>query len=453
MVRTLTMPSVLFLQTITGAHGQTPASLPRYVTISHPNPVPANSMINLGDVMIYGCNGQVIVPVGASMSSTHGSGCFPADRCIDFEATNTTNVTHCASAPLSMCHSNPGDPSPMLQIDLGSAVAVSRVFVLNRADCCASRIVGFQIGLYGGLNATQLVGSTQTFRGTSTSYSFTFDGECTNGVPTPTPTTVAPIPAVVAPPTMPPGALARYIYIYHPTPVPPRTIINLGEVTVYGCNGQFVVPIRATMSSNHGSGCFPANQCIDFGRTNSTNTSHCAHSPLSMCHSDPSDSSPTLQIDLGAPTAVSGVFVLNRGDCCQNRIMGFQIGLFVGPNGTQEVGQAQTFTSAASTFNFTFKSSCGTTKNSSSHFGSKRVSPGVLIIGVVVSVVVVCVLVATVRRRLGQRRTATYHVQVDHENAAFKDGADFDVESSTPQREAFKRDGSDGDDDDDLLGM
>ena len=66
--------------------------------------------------MVYDCSGRYVQPVAATMSSNHGSGCFQADSCIDMENTNSTNITHCSNAPLSMCHSDPADTNSWLQV-------------------------------------------------------------------------------------------------------------------------------------------------------------------------------------------------------------------------------------------------------------------------------------------------------------------------------------------------
>lgn len=91
---------------------------------------------------------------------------------------------------------------------------------------------------------------------------------------------------------------------------------------VYDCNGQYIQPVDAILSSSYSAACFPANLCID---SQATNVSGCHGAPVSMCHSAVGDDSPWLQVDLGTPQHVSSVFVLNRGDCCRQRIVGFQV--------------------------------------------------------------------------------------------------------------------------------
>jgi hypothetical protein len=63
------------------------------------------SVVHAGEVMVYGCGGQYLVPVNATMSGTYhgnaGNGCYPADRCIDA----TAPTTGCSGLS-NMCHSD-----------------------------------------------------------------------------------------------------------------------------------------------------------------------------------------------------------------------------------------------------------------------------------------------------------------------------------------------------------
>ena len=91
-------------------------------------------------------------------------------------------------------------------------------------------------------------------------------------------------------------------------------------------------------------------QCV-FG----LQTGACPHS--TFCHSR-NDGNPWLQIDLGEPTFISHVVVVNRINCCQDRIVGYSIGLFAGPDGTMPIGASQTFATTNATYTFLFPLNC-----------------------------------------------------------------------------------------------
>jgi hypothetical protein len=183
--------------------------------------------IDTGDVQVYGCGSQYIIPVDATMSGTYSNGCFPADRCIDAEQNNSTNITGCASAPLSMCHSDVSQNNSWLQIDLGTPTLVSEVVVINRGDCCQSRIVGFQIGLFAGPDGTMPIGTSQPFTTTNQSYTMSFPMSCA-GVNTNPPSDPGWNTPPFSSPTVAPQSAARYVRIYLPSPVA-GSIINLGK--------------------------------------------------------------------------------------------------------------------------------------------------------------------------------------------------------------------------------
>ena len=73
---------------------------------------------------------QLLQPVTAQMSSTDSS--RTADRCIDGDT--ETDAYHGGN----MCHTQ-DEPFPWLAIDYGTSVAVKRVEIFNRDDCCGDR--------------------------------------------------------------------------------------------------------------------------------------------------------------------------------------------------------------------------------------------------------------------------------------------------------------------------
>jgi hypothetical protein len=84
----------------------------------------ASTVLNLAEVMAFDCFGNYISPVVAHLSGTHSSP-WVASNCI----LNNTG---------SGCHST--GANPWLMVDFGTYVPISRVVILNRADCCQDRI-------------------------------------------------------------------------------------------------------------------------------------------------------------------------------------------------------------------------------------------------------------------------------------------------------------------------
>jgi hypothetical protein len=111
-----------------------------------------------------------------------------------------------------------------------------------------------------------------------------------------------------------------------------------------------------------------------------------ARRAFSACRS----STDAIQIDLGSPMLVSRVMVLNRGDCCQNRIVGFRLGLFAGPGGTMPVGAPQVFSSTKTLYTFNFPGCIAGPPSTPSASGGAGSSGGsVVVVAVVVIVVAV----------------------------------------------------------------
>jgi len=135
----------------------------RYVRIFNTG----TGVLNLNEVITYDCNGTVIPPTFATLSTAHGAG--PAFNCI-----NNDNFTSS-----DFCHSNAA-ANNWLEIDLGYAQPVGRVVIRNRIDCCGDRIRGFRIGLYNGPMGTYPVGQTQLISTVAANYTFTNLATCTS---------------------------------------------------------------------------------------------------------------------------------------------------------------------------------------------------------------------------------------------------------------------------------
>jgi len=90
-------------------------------------------------------------------------------------------------------------------------------------------------------------------------------------------------------------------------------ILNLDEVTALDQNGKVFKPTWAGMSSEH-SGSYRAGNCQD-GKGGSS----------SVCHSNTSDKDPWLLFRYTPGSHIKKIVVLNRSDCCGDRIVGATI--------------------------------------------------------------------------------------------------------------------------------
>jgi len=103
-------------------------------------------------------------------------------------------------------------------------------------------------------------------------------------------------------------ATARYIHIGLS-----GDWLNLMEVTAYDASGAVIPAVSALLSSTY-SESYPASNCIDGDSS-------------TMCHSG-SNSDSWLQIDLGSAKEIKSVFIVNRDNCCRDRIDGAVLSLF-----------------------------------------------------------------------------------------------------------------------------
>ena len=132
----------------------------------------APKILNLGEVRPFGPHGD-IQPVSAAQSSANGPTCG-AGSCIDNRPMLLNHTGGHCFGDNSLCHTLGDDGQPWLEIDLGSPQPVSSVQVLNRRDCCQSRIIGFSIGLFWTAGGVDPVGLPQRFEAAQDAYDFSF---------------------------------------------------------------------------------------------------------------------------------------------------------------------------------------------------------------------------------------------------------------------------------------
>ncbi|XP_038071546.1 uncharacterized protein LOC119740350 [Patiria miniata] len=231
-----------------------------------------------------------IVGKPAVESMVHTSGKFSAGSAVD--GSPSSNIKHCSHTAYSA--------NPWWRVDLGEDHCISKVRILNRGDCCSERLAG----------AVVRAGDSTTV--------------------TDNPTCGSPVTAAQAKPLggtiqfdCSPALRARYISV----DIPGRTVnLQLCEVTVeelplHHCPVAVPRPFcifgkPALQSSSHGSGQFPAENAVDGSPI--THVAHCSHTVSNSRN-------PWWRVDLEEEQYVTKVTILNRGDCCSERLQGAQV--------------------------------------------------------------------------------------------------------------------------------
>ena len=195
----------------------------------------------------------------------------------DAELSRSTPTTYVASNCIdgnfnNICHSEVGESSPSLTLDLGTVRPIAYVAVYNRADCCQERL-----GYY-----------TISYRVRSSDQWTVCSDE--------TAVASAPVPLVSM-------CLQQAQYVRVQLPGDNR-ILNLAEVEVYSLNKVSVSKPELSRSTPT---TYVASNCIDGNFNN-------------FCHSEVGESSPSLTLDLGTVRPIAYVAVYNRADCCQERL-------------------------------------------------------------------------------------------------------------------------------------
>lgn len=122
-------------------------------------------VINLAEVQLYNAAGARIPTSSlvATLSTTHsGAALYSADKCID--GSTTTGFCHTA-----------GVENATLTITYPCSGGLSKVNVVNRADCCWDRITNFQLRFWD--EKRQQVGKAYPFQSAVAQYSVQAPGE------------------------------------------------------------------------------------------------------------------------------------------------------------------------------------------------------------------------------------------------------------------------------------
>lgn len=190
------------------------------------------------------------------------------------------------------------------QVDLQRTVAVDRVKIWNRSDCCGSRLNGFSVKVAPKGDSNFSGGKVQTcikpnyFNnvGSGTTY------HCQYG-----------------------PARGRYVRVTTPN----NRYLSLCEVQVFGqaeSGWANVARNKPTSQSSTGYGVTSA-KAVDGNTNTAWGGQSCTHTHR--------DAQPWWQVDLQKRYEVEGVAVWNRGDCCGSRLNGMKIA--VKPSSGSEV--------------------------------------------------------------------------------------------------------------------
>ncbi|XP_038060916.1 pentraxin fusion protein-like [Patiria miniata] len=220
-------------------------------------------------------------------SSSHGSFLYPSSKAVDG---SSSTVMY----PDAKCsHTVSNSENPWWMVDLGGEHCISKVNILNRGDCCSERLQGANVRAGNSPTATDnpTCGSAVT-----AAQAKPLGGTIQMDCPTP--------------------LRARYISV----DIPRTGTLQLCEVTVEElsldqCETEAfsIVDHPASQSSEQGSGRYPAGKAVD-------GSSSTIMYPDAKCSHTSQEENPWWRVDLGGEECVTKVTILNRGDCCSERL-------------------------------------------------------------------------------------------------------------------------------------
>ncbi|XP_053323904.1 uncharacterized protein LOC128497768 [Spea bombifrons] len=222
----------------------------------------------------------------ASQSSTYNSNGTPGEASLAIDGNNETNYF------IHACAHTKGDHGPWWRLDLQKSFKIDAVVIVNRMDCCPNRLLGAQIRIGNSDSNNNPICSTITDVSQATI------AVCCNGME------------------------GRFITMV----IPDRTeYLSFCEVEVYGDAGwaQFSVNLArsgtASQSSTYNSNGTPGEASLAIDGNNETNyfIHACAHTK--------GDHGPWWRLDLQKSFKIDAVVIVNRMDCCPNRLLGAQI--------------------------------------------------------------------------------------------------------------------------------
>ncbi|XP_019635213.1 PREDICTED: uncharacterized protein LOC109478195 [Branchiostoma belcheri] len=183
----------------------------------------------------------------------------------------------------SCTHTNE-ENDPWWYVDLGHYVTVDHVTIVNRRDCCSERITPFDVhvGYSTDVASNPRCGGHHHFPPTETEHAVNCG-----------------------------GLRGRYVGIRLPGK---RRILTLCEVEVYAAPNLALG--KPTSQSNVAHNGF-ASRATDGCRDPNWGSQCCTHTPA--------EANPWLQVDLGTSVRVQWVVIMNRADCCRERLSPFSV--------------------------------------------------------------------------------------------------------------------------------
>ncbi|CAH1271139.1 Hypp4573 [Branchiostoma lanceolatum] len=184
----------------------------------------------------------------------------------------------------SSCTHTNAENDPWWYVDLGMAVTVDHIAIVNRRDCCHGRITPFDVhvGFKTAVAGNPRCGGHHRFPATNNEHVV----NCR-------------------------GRRGRYVGIRLPGK---SRILTLCEVEVYAApNLALGKPTVQSAVAHNGY----ASRATDGCRARAWPSKCCTHTPAM--------SNPWLQVDLGRTTSVQWVSLFNRRDCCSGRLNPFTI--------------------------------------------------------------------------------------------------------------------------------
>ncbi|KAI8512312.1 hypothetical protein Bbelb_089510 [Branchiostoma belcheri] len=182
------------------------------------------------------------------------------------------------------CTHTHGENDPWWYVDLGSSVTVDHVTIVNRRDCCSERITPFEVHVGDSTNVASnpRCGGHHHFPPTETEHNV----HCG-------------------------GLRGRYVGIRLSGK---SRVLTLCEVEVYASPNLALG--KPTFQSNVAHNGF-ATRATDGCRDPNWGSQCCTHTNC--------ETNPWLQVDLGTSVRVQWVVIMNRADCCRERLTPFNV--------------------------------------------------------------------------------------------------------------------------------
>ncbi|XP_071785213.1 uncharacterized protein [Asterias amurensis] len=197
--------------------------------------------------------------------------------------------------PNGVCSHTHEEANPWWRVDLGAEHCIAKVTILNRGDCCSNRLTNavVRMGLNNDVLTNEQCGSAVTAAQASP-LGGTIEFNCESPM------------------------RAQYISVN----IPSGGILQLCEVTVEElplevCSPPVAAPLPIVGMPTEQSTTYLAQYSSDKAVDGSQDT---RLYPNGVCSHTHEEANPWWRVDLGAEHCIAKVTILNRGDCCSNRL-------------------------------------------------------------------------------------------------------------------------------------